>query len=309
MRDIREVIYNVVVLLLTNRCNLQCAHCCLECSPQNNAELDDKLIERLIHDLAFNPKIEIIGISGGEAFLYPEKVKRTIYLINQAGKKASVYTNGFWCNNFVDTYNKLRELKEQGLSIVLTSVDTYHQEIIASSNIKNLLDACNELDISTKIHTSATYSNLEDNDKILSSLGKSKLRANIVTSAVFPVGRAARSIKKEDIIVIQNLERLRCTYDGLCSVDWNGNVLWCCSLHNKNMIIGNVKDENINDILNNIRKNKVFMCILTKGIPYLASIIEKWKLGQLNKSYVNGCELCNSIFENSELLKKLEEII
>lgn len=51
------------------------------------------------------------------------------------------------------------------------------------------------------------------------------------------------------------------------------------------------------------------MCILTKGLPYLASIIDEHGLISLKKTYADGCEFCNSIFQNDSLLAKLEKIL
>ncbi|MCR2049035.1 radical SAM protein [Acetatifactor muris] len=303
------MIYNIVTFLLTNKCNLQCPHCCIECSPQNNVVLDDKLVNQVISDLALNAKVDTIGISGGEAFLYPDKVLQMVQAINRAGKMPSVYTNGFWCGDYSEAYGMLYDLKDNGLRLLLTSVDEYHQKNIPIDNIKYLLNAANELGIPVKIHVSTTYSGMAENDRLISSLGLSKISASITTSAVYSVGRAADCIVKKDFISIKNLSQLKCSYDGMCSIDWNGDVHWCCTFCNKNMVLGNIQNENINVILNKFRKNKVFMCILTKGFAYLVEIIERNKIMSLNKYYVNGCELCNNIFENEDALEQLNRIL
>ncbi len=303
------MIYNAITLLLTNKCNMKCPHCCIECSPENDSVLNDELLEKVILDLKENTKINMISISGGEAFLYLDKVKRAICLIKQVGKSSAVYTNGFWCTEYAETYDTMLELKNCGLTMLLTSIDSYHQQSISIENIKNLLNVCNELDIPVKLHVSTTFSNSSHNDELISKLGLSKLSASITQSAVFPVGRAAKNIPKEDIISSQKISHLKCRYDGMSSIDWNGNVFWCCSIHNENMIIGNISQRNINSILSDFRKNKPFMCLLTKGLPYLANTAEKAGLITLNERYADSCELCNSIFEDNVILDKLEYIL
>ena len=303
------MIYNTVVFLLTNKCNLECKHCSVECSPKNSAILDDSVISQVISDLSSNPKITTIAISGGEVFMYPDKVFKIIKAINQAGKRPSIYTNGFWCSDYEKTYKVLADLKKNGLKLLLTSIDTYHQEGIPIDNIKNLLDVCNKLNILTKVHVSTTYPTLSKDDEIVSSLGLSKLSVSITTSPVIPVGRASEKIKKEEVISAKEISQLRCAHDGSCIVDWDGDVFLCCSLHNKNMVIGNVKNGSINSILNNFRRNRIFMCMNTKGIPHLANIIERHNIIPLNKNYVDGCDLCNRIFENRDVMEQLETIL
>lgn len=180
---------------------------------------------------------------------------------------------------------------------------------IPISNIKNLMDVCHKLEIPVKLHVSTTYSNLSENDNIVTSLGISKLSVSITTSPVLPIGRAPKQIMKNDFISKKEISQLRCAYDGMCNIDWDGNVFWCCAMHNKYMVIGNIRTDNINSILNNFRKNKIFMCILSKGFPYLANIIEKNKIIPLKEYYVDGCDFCNSIFENISVIKQLEKIL
>lgn len=303
------MIYNTIIFLLTNRCNLNCAHCCVSCSPQNNAVLEDNLINKVMDDIAVNEKINRIGISGGEAFLYPEKVSRIIEASTKSKKSVYVYTNGFWCGSYEKTLHVLDRLKKKGLSTVLTSVDTFHQKYIPIGNVKNLLDACYALNIYVKVHVSDTYSNSSENDELIHLLGLSKLNASITSSPVFVSGNALKNIPKEDIISNQELSKLRCNYDGMCSIDWDGNVSCCCSIHSHGMVIGNIKNNSINKILNEVRKNKIFMCILKHGIPYLADIIRANKLMRIDDAYTNGCELCATIFENEKLISQLENIL
>lgn len=303
------MIYNTVIFLLTNRCNLNCTHCCLSCSSQNCAVLEDSLIEKTMDEIALNKKITRIGISGGEAFLYPEKVSRIIEASTKSGKSSYAYTNGFWCDSYEKTFRILDELKKKGLSTILTSVDTFHQKYIPINNIINLLNVCNELNIFVKVHVSDTYSNSSKNDELIHLLGLSKLNASITSSPVFISGNALKNIPKEDIISNQKLPKLRCNYDGMCSIDWEGNVNCCCSIHSHRMVIDNIKKNSINQILNEIRKNKVFMCILQKGIPYLSNIIRENELMNIADSYTNGCELCAQIFENERVMSYLEKIL
>ena len=75
------------------------------------------------------------------------------------------------------------------------------------------------------------------------------------------------------------------------------------------MIIGNVRNENINSILNNVRNSRIFMCMITKGIPYLANIIKKNNIISLDEHYVDGCDFCNRVFENEDVIEQLEKVL
>ena len=300
------MIYETITFMITNKCNMSCPHCCLNCCPENNIVLENSLLRETIGRLALNPRIKTVAVSGGEPFLFPEKVEEMVKWIRNAGKKAAVYTNGFWCNEYDATYNTLKVLKTDGLSLLLTSVDSYHQMGVSIDNIKNLLGVCLELEIPTKVHVSTTHKNIHKDDEILKSLGTAKLNASVTTSAVYRAGRANERITESEIITNQSTEYFHCKYDGMCAVDWNGDVFWCCSIRNDNMIIGNIKKENINTILNRVMKKKLFLKLITDA-PYVLEKIKERNMLNLEEKYADYCELCDKIFSNKELVLELEK--
>ncbi len=75
------------------RCNLACKHCYSSSGPQAAAMLDPDLLVRLMPRLA-DEGYEIVSLSGGEPFLYPD-LPRVADAARGAGMKVVAITNGF----------------------------------------------------------------------------------------------------------------------------------------------------------------------------------------------------------------------
>ena len=67
------------------------------------------------------------------------------------GKKTSVATNGFWATDESTAYNKMKNLKDRGLSHISLSYDRYHNKYIKADNIKNILRVSLDVEISVSI--------------------------------------------------------------------------------------------------------------------------------------------------------------
>ncbi|WP_433749746.1 radical SAM protein [Paenibacillus amylolyticus] len=83
-------------ILLWNTCNAMCDHCAVSSSPFENGYMTDEQIFPIIDSAFYDCKKPKIGLSGGEAFLYFERLCNIVdYAINK-GAEISINTNGFW---------------------------------------------------------------------------------------------------------------------------------------------------------------------------------------------------------------------
>ena len=61
-----------VGLLITERCNIECAHCWLGSGPDRGATMSMEDARGCISQAGEIPTVEWISLTGGEPFLYPE---------------------------------------------------------------------------------------------------------------------------------------------------------------------------------------------------------------------------------------------
>lgn len=109
----------------TYQCNLSCPHCCVPIEWPDR--LDIAVALRFVDD-AFAEGIRILGLTGGEPFLYPEFVLAVCQRAAELGYRFDkIMTNGVWFENGEQLRKLLTELRETGFTGKLgLSVDKFH---------------------------------------------------------------------------------------------------------------------------------------------------------------------------------------
>lgn len=114
----------------TYQCNLTCPHCCVPIEWPERLDINTAL--RFLED-AFAYGIGILGLTGGEPFLYPEFVHKVCRRAAELGFRFDkIMTNGVWQRNATHLEAVLGELAEAGFTGKLgLSVDKFHGMQIA----------------------------------------------------------------------------------------------------------------------------------------------------------------------------------
>lgn len=80
---------------LTHRCNLKCAHCYLESSPEAFGTVSIEQFKKTA-DMLFDNGVLTFEITGGEIFVHPNANEILDYVCKKF-KKVAVLTNGTLC--------------------------------------------------------------------------------------------------------------------------------------------------------------------------------------------------------------------
>lgn len=109
----------------TYQCNLTCPHCCVPIEWPDRLDIDVAL--RFLED-AFAYGIGILGLTGGEPFLYPEFVHKVCRRAVELGFRFDkIMTNGVWHRDTAHLEKVLGELAATGfLGKLGLSVDKFH---------------------------------------------------------------------------------------------------------------------------------------------------------------------------------------
>jgi len=83
-----------------------------------------------------------IGMSGGEAFLFFERLCRIVSYATGKGALVSVNTNGFWGNREARAQGYVATLKRIGLSKLVVSTDGFHSPYVREQAVINVISAC-----------------------------------------------------------------------------------------------------------------------------------------------------------------------
>lgn len=109
----------------TYQCNLTCPHCCVPIEWPDRLDIDAAVA--FLED-AHRYGIRILGLTGGEPFLYPDFVMAICRRAGQLGFRFDkIMTNGVWFKDHVHLQTVLQDLVDTGFNGKLgLSVDKFH---------------------------------------------------------------------------------------------------------------------------------------------------------------------------------------
>lgn len=113
----------VVLLEVTNRCNLGCGYCHALAGKCTDLVLSEERIEALLHEMAEN-RVRKVILSGGEPLLH-KNIRKYVDIIESLGMEADICTNGTIMNDSI-----LAWIKEHFEDVTIT-LDTFDASIYA----------------------------------------------------------------------------------------------------------------------------------------------------------------------------------
>ena len=97
-------------IVITEQCNLNCAYCFANSSLNSNLMSEENFLEA-ISFIRRDPKIDSVGLIGGEPLLHPQ-IKKFIEILFSCGvAHANIFTNGLFLNEIVDMIAQFPHLK------------------------------------------------------------------------------------------------------------------------------------------------------------------------------------------------------
>lgn len=109
----------------TLTCNLACAHCIVESSPQRTERLTLDEVRTALSAAARNGK-KHVTFSGGEVFLYPKQMCEVIAYARELGLVVDVESNAFWARDESIAQRKLGPFVAAGIAGLSLSADAFH---------------------------------------------------------------------------------------------------------------------------------------------------------------------------------------
>ena len=112
--------------LLTYRCNLECDHCFLYCSPSAPGTFTIQQVEEVLDQALKIGTIKMIYFEGGEPTLYYPLLLESVTRAYQKGFEVGIVSNAYGALAVEDAYLWLDPLAKAGLSVLSVSDDTFH---------------------------------------------------------------------------------------------------------------------------------------------------------------------------------------
>lgn len=308
--DGKKMEYNSCGILLTENCNAKCKMCCDSRGRVVGKTLSKEELDLILDNIKECKTIDVVGITGGEPMLYPELIE---YIFNyDFGRSVdfTIKTNGFWgydrdkAKRFISKY----KAKLKNLSF---SYDEFHKEFIDLKNILNIIEIADDLEVNTEIVGCFLKNGMKPGD-IVNQLGECAYKTNFAYQPVIKTGSAKTSFQDSKFLKIFDVSKHapRCVgvLDKTILVNPRLEVYPCCSqvIENTLLLMGNLKEQRLIDIMENIKYNKILYTLYTEGFTPFLKFLQENNI-EYPLKLTSACELCEFFFCNDWFLQLLKE--
>ncbi len=270
--------------LLTYKCNSECDHCFLYCSPYSKGTLTLNQIKSLLDEAKKIDSLESVYFEGGEAFLYYPILIEGIRAAREAGLKAGIVTNAYFATDDADTKLWLKPLLELGISNLSISNDPYHYGDEKDNPALHARKVAQEMGLPVgEIHIDqpsvSTDEELKKGEPIIG--GGTMLRGRAAEKLV--AGLPVRDWEEFTECPYENLESPRRVH-----IDSYGNVHIC-----QGISMGNVWETPLSVLDREYDAASHPVCgPLVTGGP--AELVRRYVTGQENQ-YIDACHCCYEV--------------
>ncbi len=256
-----------------------------------------------------------VGYSGGEPFLYYDKLKTLAgYVFHKYQLAAVISTNAYWAKTPAKTYKVIRSLFEIGLRYILISVDDFHQEYISLECVKNCLEVSRDFGINVTLQTIVTESSREAS-YYLEHLGICPEDDGVSTAEVpcTPIGRAATCIPKHDIRLREGVPSDYCSMLQTVHISPEGEVYLCCGagFYLPALKAGELRKQTLKDILDKAEMNPIFNSLALYHGPekITEALCANGAADEISRGYATTCHACHHILSNSDNISILNRAL
>ncbi len=265
--DPKEIIFSA-----TTACNLHCQHCFVN---RNPLQLDIGQAVAFLRECAASGKIERVGFSGGEPFLYMEFLlaltKETVALDLLFDQ---IMTNGDWWKDEADLRDRLQTLYDAGYDGKIgLSWDEYHGQtkermLTFIKTVKEIFGK-DSINIQT-VETSGALRQAQgpQNQKTAGVPEPGEGPLKDISVYTLP-----RTYPSTDPLAWKDRRWFREDYcqgpGNILYVHADGNIAPCCGFANENsaLFIGTIND-NFETILKNAQNNKLVQICFQEGLSH-----------------------------------------
>ena len=131
------LVANTLTVILTNRCNAECDHCCMNSGPGRTETVDIDTVRKAIDELHKRHPLGVVVFAGGEATLAKSVLRQAIQHCASKGILTRLVTNASWAKTLKTAERVLGYLRRDGLSELNFSADDFHLPFVSLNNVIN----------------------------------------------------------------------------------------------------------------------------------------------------------------------------
>ncbi|RSM78147.1 radical SAM protein [Kibdelosporangium aridum] len=268
---LRQTICAGVLVTLTERCPLRCAHCSSS-SDMRGRQLDGAALLRLVGTFTRECRPDVLMLTGGEPMLRPDLVADTAQAARAAGTRTAALSGAFFARDNGIPAPIMRAFR--ALDHVSFSLDAFHEREVPRRNVFAVLRTVLRLGVATSLHIVGDDPYLQQlSTEVLTMFGSD---VPMLVSAVKPIGRAASWARRQHTPP-DGLAAAPCAMAAWPVVTADGHVVSCC---NQSVVDGPARPEHLRlgelgttwaSIRARAHNSPVLRMIRTVGPVYIAS--------------------------------------
>jgi hypothetical protein len=237
-----------------------------------------------------------LSLSGGEIFLYYDRLLEYVSLAHSLGGYTTLITNGFWATSVELAKEKLLPLKIADLRILGLSADRFHEPYIPLQRIKNAIIAANEIGIAVQLRSVASRSG-RLSDVLRSIEDANPWFVQFMEMPLVPDGRA-RDIDESELFLKDKIPNGKCPAASL-TLNPSGDAMVCCNGGGsyEPLQVGNIREYSLKDLEYRFATDPTLLFLRNAGPKAALGHLPEHERQRLeSKRYVNECHLCIEIF-------------
>jgi hypothetical protein len=310
--------FRVLMMQLGLKCPLTCRHCFTNSSPHRTEHMGVDLVRDVIRQYGRIETSEMVTLTGGEPFVYREQLVAALDEIDTFPHlHAHIITNGYWATSLARAIEVLRNLPP--IDLISVSADIYHEEFMPVGRVRNVLLACDELEINGALCVCLENGDERYLDRLKQAFGEDLFRQYFRwASWVLPAGRAAEfgtypKLHEEDIPPIS------CIIAGSPVVLHDGTVTLCCEGNVCNKAsgrpdwpynFGRVPSRRLGEIYDEMDQDVITQGLRTLGPSRILAILSQAGIRVATRSTYNSiCELCMTLMNDPATVRAIRQLL
>lgn len=300
IRSNYEKDFNTLLISTTNKCPLQCAHCCVNASLDAGVGIDSNLLKEKLDEFYRHQSdtsiFRNIVLTGGEPFLRRDIINCIAEISKLFELSFGIVTGCFWGKNNTSTFLDLLEMIADSNGYLCISIDKFHLEEIGTETYLAALDICQRVHMPIRIFYAYDPDMIDEEmqiqDFILNLLLKHQNIVSVWPQPIRKTGRFSKSKEFDEpikspchLVNAPNIDIDGSYYP--CCGDWHDSHMWR-QASKKKLALGNLAANTLSELVNAHRKSLFINAVKHAGPWTLA----KQYQSKENKTCKGLCELC-----------------
>jgi pyruvate-formate lyase-activating enzyme len=300
LMGLRPIAAAGLLVTLTRRCPLSCAHCSTA-STMHAEQVDDGRLRRFISSMSIDTAPQLVLYTGGEPLLRPDLLAELAESARAAGSATAVLTGGFFARD-----GQLSDRIRRALLAcdhVSFSLDAYHEREVPRaavfSCLRTLLDAGRQVSLHLVGHGPEDEYLADATSDVLATFGS---RVPMLVSEIRSVGRAQSWLSAAQSPLLDARPR-PCSLAAWPVIAFDGTVLACCNQRvvdarpvPEHLRLGHLDTDDWPTIRRRLRQSPVLRMLRTSGPLHLQA---RFSTGERCTGY---CQSCRRLSEDPEVL-------